>query len=342
MFAGLCLGILLGMLLQRTQYCSMGALSDVFLFGSWRRLRVWGLAAAVGIFLTQWLIHTSRIDLSQTHYLADGFRPIGLVAGGILFGWGMVLAGGCASRNLVRAGQGSLKAASALTIMILTAAIVSSGPLNMLPAILGLGLEITALPASLPMTLGLLLAALVAAACLYPQFLAKQWQEIVTGLLLGCIVAAAWPLSMEFEGQIAIVPAAIDLVSSSNALLLWLTIDKVPNFGAALMAGTFMGALSLAVMAARFRLESFTAADDMLRHCVGGALMGVGGAVALGDTLGQGLSGFATLSISAVFAVCGMVVGARLGLLQLESGGFWLLVQRLSRSARSAKSEAGQ
>lgn len=331
MFAGVIIGLALGVLLQHTHYCTMGALSDVFLFKSFRRLRVWGLGAATAILGTQALIWRGIIDLSGTIYHLESFAPFSLFAGGCFFGWGMVMAGGCASRNFVRAGSGSLKALFAVLVMLITAAAVGSGPLSFLHKIFGLGLDVTALPTQLPMLFGIILATILATSCLFRQIQAGQYFEMATGLLLGLIAVLAWPLSMSFAGQIPPAPVSLDLVSGSGDLLLWLTIDKTPRFGAALMIGTFAGAFSLAMMTNCFRIETFSNSDDMIRHALGGLAMGIGGALCLGGTLGQGISGMASLSISSAIALGGIAAGTRLALKQLEAGGFWAMIGSVSR-----------
>lgn len=336
MLTGTLLGLLLGMLLQRSQYCTMGALSDFFLFGSWRRLRTFGLALAIAVAGTQWLGTTDRLDLSQTRYLAAEIAPIGLLVGGLLFGWGMVLAGGCASRNLARVGAGSLKALTALLVMLLCSAAAATGAAGWLPTVLGLGLTTSLLPAGLPGWLAFTSLPLIGAILFY-QFRRREFMDMATGAILGALVVAAWPLSILIEGQVEASPVSLDLVSRSNELLLWVAIDKMPSFTAALMIGTLIGAFSAAMVLNRFRLETFSRADDMLRHLAGGALMGVGGAVAMGGTFGQGLAGLATLSTGSILAVIGIVGGARLGLLQLELGGPAALFGQLSLRLRQQR-----
>lgn len=332
MFAGLCAGVFLGLVLQRSHYCTMGALSDFFLFGSWRRLRVWILAVSLGVIGTQWQLSAGLIDLANTHYIATSIQPTNLLLGGVLFGWGMVLAGGCASRNLVRTGQGSLKALVVVLVMVITAAAVSSGALSRLRDFASLGLAIEALPTVLPSAVGMVVAALGGGFCLYRQAIQRQWSEALTGGLLGMLVALSWWWSMQFVGQLPPAPAALDLISPSTDLLLWLSIDKIPGFGAALIAGTVLGAFSAAMMADKVRLETFSDQADMMRHLVGGCLMGIGGALAYGDTFGQGMSGLASLSIGSTIAVLGIVLGTRGGLAQLEAGGFLILLKVLYRS----------
>jgi len=338
MLTGTLLGLLLGMLLQRSQYCTMGALSDLFLFGSWRRLRIFGLALAVALAGTQLLGSTERLDLQQTRYLASPIAPVGLIVGGLLFGWGMVLAGGCASRNLARAGAGSLKALSALLVMLIASAAVATGAINWLPQIVGLGWQTSLLPAALPSGLAIVALPLIGV-ILFHQLRRGETRELATGAVLGGLVVAAWPLSIMIEGQVEASPVSLDLVSRSNELLLWLAIDKMPSFTAALTLGTLVGAFVASMVLNQFRLETFSRADDMLRHLAGGLMMGIGGAVAMGGAFGQGLAGMATLSTGSILAVGGIVAGARLGLMQLELGGPGPLFARLGSGWRPQRAD---
>lgn len=342
MFAGLSIGIVLGALLQRSQFCTMGALSDYFLFGSWRRLRIWVLAASIGILATQFMVLQNVIDLSATHYASAPLRPMALLFGGIAFGWGMVLAGGCASRNLVRAGQGSLKALVATASMIVAAVLVSSGPLSAVTGFADLGIELPNLPKTLPSVLGLAIAAILACACLFFQLNKKQMNEAGIAFGLGALAALSWVWSMNFPGQVPPAPASIDLVSSSSDFMLWLTINKTPGFGAALMAGTALGAFCLAFMFSSIRLETFSNSDDMTRHIMGGLAMGFGGSIAIGDTFGHGVSGISALSIGSIIALAGIAGGAKLGLLQLEAGSFAALLGKAGIPGFRKSNAAGQ
>src|SRR5262245_51715341 len=97
---GLLIGFLLGAVAYRTNYCAMGSLSDIHTFGDHRRFRAWVLAAATALIGASLLDGVGVVDLGRSMYLAPTFNWVGHVAGGLIFGIGMVLAGGCPSRNL--------------------------------------------------------------------------------------------------------------------------------------------------------------------------------------------------------------------------------------------------
>src|SRR5262245_18057033 len=114
---GLLTGVLFGWAVYRTNYCAMGSLSDIHNFGDYRRLRAWILAATTALVGATLLETVGVVDLARSMYLAPSFNWAGHIGGGLIFGIGMVLAGGCPSRNIARAGGGDLRAL--LTLMVL-------------------------------------------------------------------------------------------------------------------------------------------------------------------------------------------------------------------------------
>ncbi|SNB52183.1 hypothetical protein SAMN07250955_101201 [Arboricoccus pini] len=296
------IGIAYGLLAQRVHFCTMGALSDLFLFGSRRRLRGWVLAAATGLLLTQLLVAAGALAPGQTTYLAlpaPGL-PTALL-GGCLLGYGMVLAGGCPSRNLVRLGGGSLKAGLVLLIMIVVALITTKIPLPML-------LPLPALPADLGLPAGLILAIAGMSWSLGDRQLRSDRTALWVSFSLGLLVAAAWlgaPPGLEAGLNFAVATMAPSRPIAAFAFLLAL--------------GAVLGAHLGSRLQGRFRLEKLTGPD--LRRMLGGAvLMGLALPLLGGCTIGMGLAGFSVLATPAILALLGMAAGARGGLFFLETG----------------------
>ena len=98
-----------GVIGQKTNFCTMGAVSDIVNMGEWSRMRMWLLAIAVAILGASALSLTGRIDLAKSIYTAPGVTWLSFIVGGFLFGVGMVLASGCGSKTLIRIGGGNLK-----------------------------------------------------------------------------------------------------------------------------------------------------------------------------------------------------------------------------------------
>ncbi|MEL7049037.1 MAG: YeeE/YedE thiosulfate transporter family protein, partial [Pseudomonadota bacterium] len=130
MASGLLIGFVFGAILFRTNFCTMGAVSDWVNFGDTRRLRSWLLAIAVAMVGTQALGHLEVVDPNDSIFVSESFIWFGNLTGGALFGFGMVFAGGCASRNLTRLGGGDIRALFALIIMGIVAYSSMSGVLS--------------------------------------------------------------------------------------------------------------------------------------------------------------------------------------------------------------------
>lgn len=322
LWGGLVLGVLLGVVLQRSSFCARAALADAFDGKDKARLRAFVLAMAVTLLGTQLLAGFGLVDLAGTPYLRAGVPLLGLLVGGALFGAGMMLAGGCPSRLIVRAAQG--QGAALLTWLVFVLAIMASlegvlapvrellsGPAVQLPA------------ASLPALFGGLPAWAVTAAllALMALFLLtapkgsawRGWRLPLGGALVGLLVAASWYVSVagadEFE-----TPAASSLafVAPAQDFLRFVTMTRLGfglKFGAASVLGVFIGAFASALLARQFAWALPTGAQ-MLRNLAGGLLMAVGGILAMGCTIGQGMAGVATLSVSSLLAVVAMVLGA--------------------------------
>lgn len=340
--AGL-LGLAAGWLIERTHFCTMGAISDAYLFGSQRRLRAWLLAIATALLFTQLLAGAGLVPLAEAFYLAPRIEPLALLVGGVLFGIGMVLAGGCASRNLVRLGAGSLKALVVVLMLGLTAFATVAGvlvqpaellrqavvwPLDQPTQSLGALLAATGVigrPVA-DLFLGLAIAGALFGFVFKDARFRRDWPDLGLGFGLGLLVAlgfllTGWLLADPFE-PVAVVSLAY-VAPTARALLWTMTGNGLwPGFGAALVLGTILGAALSAGFGGRFRVETFRAADDMMRHVAGGALMGFGGILALGCTVGQGMTGLATLAVGSFIAMAGIVAGALLALRRLERGSW--------------------
>lgn len=350
------LGFLAGWLIERSHFCTMGAISDAYLFGSWRRLRAWSLAIATAIVLTHTLAAFGVLALGESGYLAPRIEPLARLAGGVLFGIGMVLAGGCVSRNLVRLGAGSLKALVVLLLLAVSAAATLFGilalpmgltraavswPLDQQTQSLGALVAATGLAeaTSLDLLIALLLVAGLLAFVLKDQTFRRSRGDLVLGLGLGLLVAVGFLVtrSPAATSGAGLAMSSLTFVAPAAESLLWLMDAGAgwPAFAVPLVLGTVAGAAFSARRAGRLRLETFASRDDMIRHVVGALLMGVGGVLALGCTIGQGMSGVATLSVDSFIALAGIGLGAIAALRRLERGS-WRAALGLARDATLA------
>lgn len=341
LLGGLLLGLLAGALLQASHFCIMGAIADLVLFASARRLKVWGLAIATAVVGTQISAVAELVPLEASRHLSAGIAWGPALLGGLLFGFGMVLTGGCASRCLVRSATGSLKALVVLLVMAVAAWATQLGLLAPLHRALraattieveGAGgaalwrplVELPGLHASTArLSLALALSLALTAVALADRRLRRSPLELATGPVLGLLVVAGWLLT----GHLAADPfgpptaASLSYVAPVGQSLLWvMTGNGWTGLGPALVVGTGLGAFLVTFARGGLRLEGFASTGDLARHLVGAAFMGTGGVLAMGCTIGQGLSGLSTLAASSVLATMAIVLGACWALGWLESG----------------------
>jgi uncharacterized membrane protein YedE/YeeE len=330
-FAG---GLVFGAIVQRTHFCTMGAIADLVLFGDWRRMRAWLTAIAVALILSQALQAAGAIDLGQSLYLTSGFGWLGAIIGGLIFGFGMTLTGGCSSRSLVRFGAGNLKSVVVLLVMGLFAYMTMSGLLSFarlrLEALGSAELPAPALPGLLGLGGGgaLLLTLLIGGAllffCLKDRRYRASPRDLVSGFGIGLLIAYGWAVTA-WLGADPFDPAPLEsftfVAPMGRSLIYLMTFPSaVITFGVAAIGGVVAGALIAALAAGDFRFEAFTGLDDMARHLIGAAMMGTGGVLALGCTIGQGMTGVSTLAPGSILALAAIIAGGVLGVRYLEQG----------------------
>jgi uncharacterized protein len=340
---GLVIGGLFGAIASAANFCVMGALSDWRAFGDLRRLGTVALAAATAIAGTQALHLTGTIDLKHSMYLAHRINWLGAAGGGLIFGAGMVLAGGCASRNLVRAGGGDMRALVTILALSLAAFATISGVLG--PLRNGLetstAIEAGALGMSGPSLadLGARLGLSISAARLCAislMLLPLLWfafgvarvhtsaLNTAAGIGIGLLVVTGWLVTGLAYDEMAVrpvMPTSLSFVRPVGDALDWLehsTALGLPNFGAATVFGTLAGSFLNSARQGRLRVSGFRDTDDLGRHLGGAALMGFGGVLGLGCSIGQGITGLSTLAIQSLITSAAIVAGAILALGWLE------------------------
>lgn len=338
---GLLIGFVFGAVVYRTNYCAMGSLSDIYNFGDYRRLRAWLLAAATALVGAQLLEGAGVVALQRSMYLVPTLNWFGNIAGGLIFGVGMVFAGGCPSRNLARAGGGDLRALLTLVVLGLVGFMTIAGLIAPIRA----GLErATSVPAGAP-TQGVgdllgaysgladgaanaittvALAAAAMAFCFGSSRFRKSPLHVVSGVAVGLAVVAGWALTGLAYDEMAARPAppiSLTYVRPVGDALQWLTLftaTPMPGFGPASVFGALAGAFAAAVAMGRFRLVTFSDAGDTVRNLLGAALMGMGGVMAMGCTVGQAVTGVSTLALGSFLAFAAIVAGGFIGLRLLE------------------------
>ncbi len=339
---GFVIGLTFGLVVQRTNFCAMGAVADIVSFADYRRLRAWLLATCVALLGTQAARASGVVDLGLSMYLAPRLNWAGHLLGGLIFGVGMVFAGGCPSRNLVRSGSGDMRALIVLGVTGLCAHMTISGVLaparTWFESHTALNLE-RASTQSLPGLLAsvgagseVLLRPLVIAALVVPTLVycfkdagfRHTPRLIVGGVGVGLCVLAGWCLSGLAHDEFAVAPAlpqSLSYVRPSGDALDYLqryTAERMPDFGVASVFGVLAGGLLGTLASGRARATGFADSADTLRHLAGAALMGIGGVLALGCTIGQGISGVATLAVGSLLSLAAIIAGGVLGMYWLE------------------------
>ncbi|MEN9539404.1 MAG: hypothetical protein RLZZ126_1639 [Pseudomonadota bacterium] len=342
LWLGFGVSFLFGMVAQRTHFCTMGAVSDVVNMGDWSRARQWALAAGLGMIGFALLAATGQIDPTQTLYASTRWMWLSASVGGAMFGFGMVLASGCGSKTLVRIGAGNLKS----VVVFLALAVAAFATLKGITAVarvatvdrvaveltqganlaqwLALGGKDAASWWLLPG--GLLGGVLVLWAVLGRGF--RTADNLLAGIGIGALLVLAWWVSGHVghlaehpetlqraylgtsSGRMEALSFVAPIAHSIDWLMFFSDKSKTLTLGVVSVLGVVAGSFVWARLSGSFRWEGFANVEDLANHLLGGGLMGVGGVTAMGCTIGQGLSGVSTLSLTSFVAVAAIIAGA--------------------------------
>lgn len=341
---GFGLGLIFGATAQRTNFCTMGAISDIAVMGDWNRFRAWLLAIAVAILGSQGLQAMGLIELNRSVYLTTNFGWFGSILGGLLFGFGMTMAGGCGSKTTVRLGAGNLKSLVVFIVLAVFSYMTMRGLIGAarmrVEDVANVNLKAVGLAAQgVPDLLARLTPLGPAWArwltviaigggflgfCFSSPSFRSSPRNIAAGLVIGALIPAGWFVTGvigkdEFDPTPLASFTFVAPVGESLMYLMTFT-GATLNFGIAVVGGVILGAFLAAKASGQFRIEAFTNAPDLIRHMIGGALMGVGGVMALGCTIGQGITGMSTLAAGSVLAFASIVAGGFFGMKYLEEG----------------------
>lgn len=330
--SGFAIGLAFGVVGLLSGFCLLSSLRDWWTAGDSRKIRSYAIAVAVAIAGTQALAGFGAVDLSKTLYLQPSFSAPVMFIGGVLFGLGMVLSNGCASRALVLLGKGNLRSLVVLVVIGITAQMALKGLLA--PARLA-AIQFTqtapafvsgpAALASFGVDLGVarIAATLIVSGALVmfafsDSSFRKAYRHIAAGAAIGALVVAGWFATgtLAFDDFKPAPVTSLTFVSpiADSVQFTMLSTALSANFGIALVAGVLIGSLLTAVLTGRFSLEGYSSANHTARSIGGAALMGVGGAMAYGCSIGQGLTGLSTLALPSLIAVSGIVAGAAIGI----------------------------
>ena len=344
------LGFTLGLVVTKTNFCTMGAVSDWVNIGDLSRFKAWMLAAAVAILGVTILDFLSFLDIddSRIPYRNSILAWPRYIVGGLMFGVGMTYASGCGNKVLIRVGGGNLKSVIVLLVAGIMAYIMTRTDFYgiffhswMNPISLDLA-QIGILDQSLPtiissifsltngvyfnLLVGLIVSSIMIVLIFKSGKFIGNLDNVFSGLVVGSIVVLAWLLTGGSTGQewieandfldnpapgvgvqsfTFINPMGETLIYASNAAdSFYLT------FGVLALLSVILGAFVYSISSNNFRIEWFSSRQDFIRHVIGGVLIGVGGVLALGCTIGQGVTGISTLALGSFITLIFIILGA--------------------------------
>lgn len=328
-FAGLAIGMVFGVLAQRSRFCLRSAVVNSGATLS-PMAGVYAAALLVALVGAQVLGQTGLVSLDETRFFSDSLPFGALALGGLMFGAGMVLTRGCASRLTVLTSQGNLRAGMVLLIFAITAYATLRGVLASGRAAFSEATSLdVAAGGSVPALLGVPGSVLLGFVAL--GLAALIWRSgarpvvLLMGAGVGLTVLAGWfatgaLLFDEFDPRAA--ESLAFTAGASDGLFYAMASTAVgPSFAAGIIGGTLVGAFFAALFARELRLESFETPQQTLRYLAGAVLMGIGGVMAGGCTIGAGLTGVSTLALAPLVALVAIIVGAKATQLALEARG---------------------
>jgi uncharacterized protein len=328
LFAGLLIGLVFGAVGLLSGFCLTSGLRNWWTQGDGRLVRSFALALAVAIAGTQFLAVGGLVDLSQSIYLQPAFSAPLMLFGGLLFGYGMVAANACASRALVLLGRGNLRSLVVVATVGVTAEITLKGLLAPMRLATLHWSQTTLHDISVPALISawgpsdsaarfvaaaLTSGALAVFALTYAPFRQAKGQ-VAAAVAIGLLIPAGW-FATGTLGADPFNPAPVASMTfvapiADTLQYVMLSTGSTLSFGIAVVAGVLLGSFATALVTRRFELEGYNSTRHMLRSIGGAALMGCGGALDYGCSIGQGLTGLSTLAVPSVLAATGILLGA--------------------------------
>lgn len=343
----------MGAVANKTNFCTMGAVSDWVNMGDKGRLRAWLLAIAVamgGVLLLEGLGKITLPTDTFPPYRTGNFAWLRYILGGFIFGIGMTLGSGCGNKTLIRLGGGNIKSLVVLVIASVAAYIMLwTDYFDLLfmtwirPTIIDLparnipsqevGTMIAGVAGAESGTgLHLALGAIVVLAILVYAFRSEDFRgnfdNILGGLVIGLAVVAGWYITggpmgaawKEYAEFASETPSRVNVQSftfispmgDTARYLMNPTKFSFINFGVMALTGVIVGSFLYSVLFRKFRIEWFASGKDFTAHAVGGVLMGVGGVLSMGCTIGQAVTGVSTLALGSILTFGAIVFGAAL------------------------------
>lgn len=332
---GLIGGIALGLAARIGRFCTLGAIEDVFYGGSSVRLRMWGIAIGVAIIGTFSLSAVGVVPLENTLYLGRAWSPVASIFGGLMFGYGMALSGNCGYGALARLGGGDLRSFVIVLVMGICAYVALGGPLAPLRLLVFGGSEpvattpgyahFLASATQIPVeTIGITIGIIILGATLIHQEMRTAYATIFWAVIVGLSIVSGWAgtawIAANGFAALPIVSHTFSAPIGETMLYAMTSSGNTLGFGTGSVIGVLVGAFFGSLIKGHFRWEACDDPRELRRQILGAALMGIGAVVAVGCSVGQGLSAFSVLAFSAPVTFMAILLGAWVGLKQLIVG----------------------
>ena len=333
---GLAGGLVLGLAARRARFCTLGAIEDGLYAQNWDRVRMWGVALAVAIVATHLAAYAGWADPGGSIYAAQVWNPVASILGGLIFGYGMAIAGNCGFGALARLGGGDLRSFVIVVVTGVSAYMMISGPfaaarVYLFPLVPVEDGAATGYAELIEQSMGVpvLAAACAIALLLLVLALSDAGFRRARGLIfwsamVGLAITSGW-IGTTYVAAESFEPTQVESHSFTAPLgetLLFLMTSSGGGLGFAIgsVTGVILGALLGSLSKGHFRWEACDDPQELGRQILGGFLMGIGGVLALGCSVGQGLTAFSTLTFSAPIVLAAIFVGAAFGLRRLIQG----------------------
>lgn len=346
------ISLIMGAVVNKTNFCTMGAVSDLVNIGDSGRFRSWLFAIAIALIgvMAFEAMEILTVDSARPPYRTATFSWARYIVGGIMFGIGMTLASGCGNKTLVRIGGGNIKSVFVFIVAGLFAYLMTKtdfygivfhswmNPIAIDFSKYGINSqEITTLIGkafgfenliSLRMIIGGLIALLLLIIAFKSKDFRGSFDNIFGGAVVGLAVLAGWYVTgasmgqtwqeeMQFRDQI---PLGVATQSFTFINPMGETLDYLAHptkytfitFGVIAVAGVIFGSFIYSLVTRKFRIEWFSSRSDFVNHMIGAILMGIGGVLAMGCTIGQGITGISTLALGSIMAFFAIVLGSAL------------------------------
>ena len=329
-------GILLGLAARLGRFCTLGAIEDLLYGGSDTRMRMWVLAIGTAIIGSFALIGTGLLEAELSFYFSIRWMPVASILGGLLFGYGMALAGNCGYGAIARLGGGDLRSFVIVLVMGVSAYVILAGPLAPLRNWAFPQIEVTsAVPPGLahyaadftgwPVHwIGIAVGAVLVVGALWSAELRSDFTAIFWSVVVGLAVVSGWGGSQwvftnGFDG-LQVVSHSFSAPVGETILYAMNGSVRPLSFAVGSVAGVWVGAFIGSLIRGHFRWEACEDPRELRRQIFGAAIMGLGAIIAIGCTVGQGITAFSLLAISAPVTFLAIFAGAALGLRQLIEG----------------------